>query len=699
VNKKRALPSISSKLTVWFTVFALGMTLVTAVLVEDAATTALQARIGTSLGDLARHTTRELDRSLLGRYNDIRLLAAQPAIIDSGAPLAVRQRALEQVQSIYQHFAWLCITDARGKVVAATDGILAGVDVSGRSWWGNAQKGKHLGDVHEALLLARKLPSRSGEPWRFFDIAFPYYDAAGRFGGVVGAHLSWEWAHEIDEAVLEPNKDQGHIDSLIVRSDGVVLLGPEVLLGKVLASASFQEARTGKSGFRVERWPDGKDYVVGFSSSGAVMNEPGLGWSVLVRQDVAEAFAPVEDIRRRVLWSGLPFALVASLIGWLNARRITRPLARLAESARAVRLGREQVILPAILRYREIGDMTKSMESMVENIQKQRADLLVLNLTLESRVRDRTEALALSESRLRTIADSMPALIAYADRDLRYQFCNRIYQDWFGKSSADVIGHTIEEVLGPERFALIADRLKLALMGETVEFEQSRPNEDGAQFIKVTYIPERDANGGVTGIYIMAQDISEMKHIQLNLERDVLHDTLTGLPNRQALMLELNQIGKRARRHQNSYAILFLDVDRFKVINDNLGHGAGDQALIAFAQRLQGAVRESDLVARLSGDEFVVVVSDMESADDGATAVAEKILAALRDPMVIHDMPIVLSTSIGIAVPRHSGEPAADILRRADEAMYEAKAAGRNTIRMSAVVRLPLTMAVLTDET
>jgi hypothetical protein len=99
VNKKRALPSISSKLTVWFTVFALGMTLVTAVLVEDAATTALQARIGTSLGDLARHTTRELDRSLLGRYNDIRLLAAQPAIIDSGAPLAVRQRALEQVQS------------------------------------------------------------------------------------------------------------------------------------------------------------------------------------------------------------------------------------------------------------------------------------------------------------------------------------------------------------------------------------------------------------------------------------------------------------------------------------------------------------------------------------------------------------------------------------------------------------------------
>lgn len=683
----------------WFAAFALGMTLITAVLVEDAATNALQAKIGASLGDLAQHTTRELDRSLLGSYNDIRILSARPEIIDSSAPQAVRQRVLEQVQSIYQHFAWLGITDARGKVVAATDGVLAGVDVSARPWWGNAQKGKHLGDVHEALLLASKLPYRAGEPLRFVDIAFPYFDAAGKFGGVVGAHMSWEWAREIDKAVLEPNKEQGHIDSLIVRPDGVVLLGPEELRGKVLATASFQEARTGKSGYRVERWADGKDYVVGFSSSGAVMNEPGLGWSVLVRQDVGEAFAPIKDIRRRVLWSGLPFALVASLIGWLNARRITRPLARLAESAREVRLGREQVIVPAVLRYREIGDMTNSMEAMVENIQKQRADLLVLNLTLESRVRERTKALALSESRLRTIADSMPALIAYVDRDLRYQFCNRIYQDWFGKSSSDVIGRTIEEVLGPELFALIADRLKLALLGESVEFEQSRPNEDGAQFIKVTYIPERDANGGVPGIYIMAQDISEMKHIQLNLERDVLHDALTGLPNRQALMLELNRIGKRARRHQNSYAILFLDVDRFKVINDNLGHGAGDQALIAFAQRLQGAVRESDMVARLAGDEFVVVVGDMESAADGAAAVAEKILAALRDPMVIHDMPIVLSTSIGIAIPRHPGEPAIDILRRADEAMYEAKAAGRNTIRMSAVARRPLAATISSDQT
>lgn len=140
-------------------------------------------------------------------------------------------------------------------------------------------------------------------------------------------------------------------------------------------------------------------------------------------------------------------------------------------------------------------------------------------------------------------------------------------------------------------------------------------------------------------------------------------------------------------------------MDRFKVINDNLGHGAGDQALIEFAQRLQGAVRESDMVARLAGDEFVVVVGDMGSAAAGAAAVAEKILAALRAPMVIHEMPIVLSTSIGIAIPRHADEPAVDILRRADEAMYEAKAAGRNTIRMSAVARRPLVATISSDQT
>ncbi|MDB5823361.1 MAG: hypothetical protein JWR21_2065 [Herminiimonas sp.] len=688
MNKKRSLPSLSSKLTLWFAVFALGLTVVTAILVEDAATEALQAKTGASLGDLARHSTRELDSSLRERYNDIRILAMRPDVVDSAAPPAARQRVLEELQSVYRHYAWIGVTDARGKVVAATGGILAGTDASARSWWSNAQKGKHLGDVHDALQLASKLPYRSGEPWRFVDISFPYYDAAGRFGGVVCAHMSWEWAREIDEAIFEPNREHGQVDSIIVRADGLVLLGPEKLQGQVLATPSLQDARAGKSAYRVERWPDGKDYVVGISRSGPVASEPGLNWTVLVRQDAGEAFAPIKNIRRRVLWSGLPFVLVASLIGWLSARRITRPLARLAESARHVRLGREHVILPSVLGYREIEEMTKSLQAMVRNGEKQRANLLALNSTLESRVRERTEALALSESRLRTIADGMPALIAYVDCDLRYKFCNRIYEDWFGKSSADVMGHTIKEVLGAELFALIADRLDIALRGETVVFEQRRPHKGGVQFIKITYIPERDTSGTVTGLYIMAHDISEMKHIQLNLERDVLHDALTGLPNRQALMLELDRIEVRARRHKNSYAVLFLDVDRFKDINDNHGHGAGDEALIGFAKRLKGAVRESDLVARLGGDEFVVLVGDLDASADCITAVAEKILLALRDPIAIQGMPVILSTSIGIAIPCHEREPAAEILRRADQAMYEAKAGGRNTIRLSRTAAL-----------
>jgi diguanylate cyclase (GGDEF)-like protein/PAS domain S-box-containing protein len=693
LNKKRALPSLAAKLTLWLAVFASVLTIITAIQVEDAATEALQAKIGASLGDLARHTTRELDRSLLERYNDIRILAMRPDVVDSNAPPAERQRVLEELQSIYRHYAWLGVTDARGKVIAATGGVLAGTDVSSRPWWGNAQKGKHFGDVHDALLLASKLPYRSGEPWRFVDISFPYYDAAGQFAGVVCAHMSWEWAREIDEAIFEPNRKQGRIESMIVRGDGLVLLGPDKLQGQVLATSSLQDARAGKTGFVAERWPDGKDYVVGSSNSGAIMTEPGLNWTVLVRQDASEAFAPIKDIRRRVLWSGLPFVLVASLIGWLSARRITRPLARLAESARQVRLGRDHVILPSVLGYREIEELTTSLQAMVQNIEKQRANLLVLNSTLESRVRERTQALALSESRLRTIADGMPALIAYVDRNLRYQFCNRIYEDWFGKSSSEIMGRTIEEVLGPELFALITDRLKLALQGETVMFEQRRPYKGGVQFLKVSYIPERDASGAVLGLYIMVHDISEMKRIQLNLERDVLHDALTGLPNRQALMLELDRTGKRARRQQTSYAILFLDVDRFKVINDNHGHGAGDEALIGFAKRLKGAVRDSDLVARLGGDEFVVLVGDVDSpaeyAAEKVLAVAKKIVIALREPIAIQGMPVVLSTSIGIAIPGHHAEPAAEILRRADQAMYEAKAAGRNTIRLSPAVAVP----------
>lgn len=684
----RRLFPLSSKLALWFAAFAIGMSFITAGIVEDAATSALQAKIGSSLGDLAHYTTQALDRSLGERYNDVRILASQSDIIDGNDAPEVRQQALEQMQSLYKHYAWLGVTDPKGKVIAATSGILLGADVSARPWWSNAQKGIHLGDVHGALLLESRLPYHSGEPWRFVDIAFPYTDRHGHFAGVVGAHLSWDWAREIEQEIFSANRDHGNVDSLVLQRDGTVLLGPPDLQGKKLQVGSATQAASDRSGFVVENWPDGHRYLVGFSHSARVMGESGLDWSVLVRQDASEAFAPVAEIRKRVLWSGLGFALLASLVGWLNARRITRPLAALANSAVAVRSGTSQVIEAPAFRYREIEALTTSMQGMVANIQKQRADLFALNLTLEARVRDRTEALALSESRLRMIADSMPALIAYVDRDLRYRFCNRMYQEWFGKQPDEVLNHTVKETIGPDLFPVIEPPLHRALAGENVEFEYTRPYRGGEQYVKATFIPDYgDSEGSgsreVRGLYIMAQDISEMKRIQLDLERDVLHDTLTGLPNRQALLLQLDRIAKRSRRYQSQYAILFLDIDRFKVINDERGHHAGDIALIAFAQRLKSSVRENDTVARLAGDEFVIVVEDV--LDDGTTVrqIADKIIAAVAEPVVMQGLPIQLSTSIGIALPTHPGEPVADVLRRADKAMYQAKAAGRNRIRIA----------------
>ena len=176
----------------------------------------------------------------------------------------------------------------------------------------------------------------------------------------------------------------------------------------------------------------------------------------------------------------------------------------------------------------------------------------------------------------------------------------------------------------------------------------------------------------------LREQIRAREAIQAQLEHQVLHDALTGLPNRGYLRDRLARVLGRVRRHPDQqFALLYLDVDRFKVINDSLGHSAGDEVLKEVSQRFLACVRESDVVARLGGDEFAVLLEDIEGPDT-PTLVAQRVVEALAAPIPLLDNTVQPSVSIGIAIGDAATASGEDLLRDADTAMYRAKAAGRN---------------------
>jgi diguanylate cyclase (GGDEF)-like protein len=183
-------------------------------------------------------------------------------------------------------------------------------------------------------------------------------------------------------------------------------------------------------------------------------------------------------------------------------------------------------------------------------------------------------------------------------------------------------------------------------------------------------------NPAVAGVVVNARDVTERVEVAAQLEERAFHDELTGLPNRALLLDRLQDALHRSTRHDRLVGVLFLDLDRFKVVNDSLGHGAGDDLLREAARRLQRTIRPGDMVARLGGDEFVVVITDMVRTTD-ALAAAERVRTALARPMQLGTDSTVVSASVGIAVA-HGSETPADLLRDADTAMYRAKEQGRD---------------------
>ncbi len=291
------------------------------------------------------------------------------------------------------------------------------------------------------------------------------------------------------------------------------------------------------------------------------------------------------------------------------------------------------------------------------------------------------EGLRRSHSTLQAVVEGTPDAIWAKDVDGRYILVNTAFTRMVGMGQIAIIGKRESEIL-PREIAQKAGRSDQRALedGETVRFEDTLAIAGPPRTYLISKTVFRDLLGNPVGILGIARDITDRKAAEDRLAHQALHDPLTALPNRAAFIQRLARaIGRWQHQRDNCFAVLFVDVDRFKDINDQFGHAVGDEFLLAFSERLGQLLRPGDLVARLGGDEFTVLLDQVNRSDEAAT-VAERVLTGFRSGFVLSVGRVDASASIGVALCTPGTDTADLLLKAADGAMYRAKELGRGRL-------------------
>jgi diguanylate cyclase (GGDEF)-like protein/PAS domain S-box-containing protein len=461
------------------------------------------------------------------------------------------------------------------------------------------------------------------------------------------------------------------VDDLGRRPDviyiGVLDWDGSLIVGSI---ASGPDARILEAISRTARVERRRAFQVGADGlyvSAPVAFRSGLTGAVSVGLSRDGMLAQAAALRERTIYLAMLFLSAGMLLTYLLMRRITRPLAQLIESTKAVSLGRL--------------DARITVQSRDEL--RQLADAF-------NRMLDRLDATTVSRDYMTDILQSMSEALVVLSRDGRISLANRAMCRLVGHSERELRGMLFERLLAGQAGARAIDLTgTLQRDGVLDHVESNYLHRSGHPIaVLVSGALMRAADGAVQAMICIAQDNRERKRHEEQVRQLAYFDAVTGLPNRVQFHHALDAALQEARRHGTKLAVLFLDVDRFKRINDTLGHAKGDHLLQIFAERLAHGVRRSDTVARgdwqgedstvarLGGDEFTILLRQIESGDDAAR-VAGRILEALNAPFDLGGHEVVVDASIGIALYPDDGRNADGLLMHADLAMYHAKARGR----------------------
>ncbi|WP_420565817.1 diguanylate cyclase domain-containing protein [Thalassobaculum sp.] len=514
-----------------------------ALVVGDLVTDQIRERIGVSLSDLSTEMADRLSREMSVRIAEVNVLSSLPAL-GGVQDVAQTRSVIEHLQRSVPEFSWIGVLDTGGTVVAATNRILEGVDISHRPVFIEGIQKRFVGDVHDAVLLASLLENPTGEPMKFVDIAMPIYDAEGEEAGVIATHLSWTWVRSVEQALLFGHGSREDVDLFVLASDGTVLLGPDMsLLGQPLALASVDDAKAGRTGWAIETWSDGEDYLTGFTEVRGHGEFEGFGWVVLARRPISVAFQPITDLATRIAIIGLIFAGLAAALGWVIASRIADPVKALSRAANALRQD-QTTVFPKIRGPREIEVLSKAFEDLIQTLISKQTDL------------------------------------------------DAVTDQAFSDPLTD-----------------LGNRASLE------KFIASREHSDGA------------------------------------------------------------------------YAVLAIDLDGFKQVNDTHGHVAGDVVLQEVAARLRGCMRAGDFLVRSGGDEFLAFLAMNNAPSDGPIrGIAGRIVAQIAEPFQVAGgdgrapLSVRIGASVGVAFYPRDGAGLTQVITLADEALYTAKRHGKSQV-------------------
>ncbi|MEL0586615.1 MAG: EAL domain-containing protein [Candidatus Thiodiazotropha sp. (ex. Lucinoma kazani)] len=410
-------------------------------------------------------------------------------------------------------------------------------------------------------------------------------------------------------------------------------------------------------------------------------NEEIMGW-VLVGLDTSRMTLITRDVLVHLFSIyGAIVLFLGSIIFVIFKLQVLHPVGALTRGASRVADGIFDQEVP-VYTNDEIGHLANSFNDMMDEISLDREALIGTNKRLAEEIEHRREATD-ELKKLSLAVEQSPASVVITDLKGYIEYVNPKFTEVSGYSSHEVIGkHT--RMLSAEnkdstQFKGMWDKI---LAGEVWKGEFCNQRKNGDRYWESAVIaPIRSENGETTHYLAVKEDISDRKAFEERLLEQATHDQLTELPNRFLAFDRLKQLLQHAKRHYQHVAVIYIDLDNFKNINDSMGHPVGDQLLIQVAKRIKDQLRSEDTLARLGGDEFLALIPDVKSISIDLERVVTRLLAATETPFLLNSREVNITSSLGIAVFPDDGTDVSTLMSNADMAMYEAKHAGRNTFK------------------